>query len=99
MTVVLMKVLVDLHGFRVVDYFRSPHVYLYLFFSLGSFIALQLAYRLGTMMRTGPLQYGSSIAYSAVCSVLVFGNAIRPVQIASLAVIVLGVAGILRKHG
>ena len=98
MIVVLIKVLVDLHGFRVADYFRSPYVYLYLFFSLGSFIALQFAYRSGTMLRTGPLQYGSSIVYPAVCSVLVFGNVIRPLQIASLAAIVLAVAGILRKH-
>ena len=97
--VVLIKILVDLHGYRIIDYFRSPYAYLYLFFSLGSFIALQLAYRLGTMMRTGPLQYGSSIVYPAVCSVLVFGNVIRPLQIIFLAVIVLGVAGIMRKHG
>jgi multidrug transporter EmrE-like cation transporter len=98
MIVVLMKVLVDVHGFRLADYFGSPHFYLYLVFSLGGFIALQLAYRSGTMMMTGPLQYGSSIVYPAVCSSLVFGNAIGPVQIASLAAIVLGVAGILRKH-
>jgi len=98
MIVILMKVLVDLYGFRIVDYFRSPYAYLYLFFSLGSFIALQLAYRSGTMLRTGSLQYGSSIVYPAVCSVLVFGNVIRPLQIASLAAIVLGVAGIMRKH-
>ena len=98
MIVVLIKILVDLHGFRIVDYFRSPYAYLYLFFSLGSFIALQLAYRSGTMLGTGPLQYGSSIVYPAVCSVLVFGNVIRPLQVASLAAIVLAVAGILRKH-
>ena len=98
MIIILMKVLVDLHGFRIVDYFRSPYAYLYLFFSLGSFIALQLAYRSGPMLRTGPLQYGSSIVYPAVCSVLVFGNVPRPLQIVSLAAIVLGVAGILRKH-
>ena len=98
MIVVLMKTLVELYGFRVGDYFHSPYVYLYLLFSLTAFIALQLAYRIGTMMRTGPVQYGSSIVYPAVCSALVFGNVIRPVQIAALAVIVLAVAGILRKH-
>jgi drug/metabolite transporter (DMT)-like permease len=97
--VALMKILVDLHGFRVIAYFRTPYAYLYLFFSLGGFVALQLAYRSGTMLRTGPIQYGSSIVYPAICSVLVFGNAIKPVQTASLAAIVLGVAGILRKHG
>lgn len=99
MIVVLMKALVDLHGFRIVAYFRSPYAYFYLFFSLGAFIALQLAYRSGTMLRTGPLQYGSAIVYPAACSILVFGNALSPVQMASLAAIVFGVAGILRKHG
>jgi multidrug transporter EmrE-like cation transporter len=98
MVVVLMKTLVELHGFRIGDYLRSPYVYLYLLFSLSAFISLQLAYRIETMMRTGPVQYGSSIVYPAVCSALVFENTIRPIQIAALAAIVLAVAGILRKH-
>lgn len=95
---VLMKVLVEIYGFRVGDYLHSPYVYLYLFFSLTAFVAIQLAYRIETMMRTGPVQYVSSIVYPAVCSALVFGNVIRPIQIAALAAIVLAVAGILRKH-
>ncbi len=98
MIVVLMKVLVDLHGFRLVDYLGSPYFYLYLFFSLEAFIAIQLAYRSGAMLRTGPVQYGASIVYPAICSILVFGNAIGPVPGAALAAIVLGVAGILGKH-
>jgi drug/metabolite transporter (DMT)-like permease len=96
--VILMKTLVKLYGFRVGDYLHSPYVYLYLFFSLTAFIALQLAYKIETMMRTGPVQYVSSIVYPAVCSALVFGNVIRPIQIAALAAIALAVAGILRKH-
>jgi multidrug transporter EmrE-like cation transporter len=50
------------------------------------------------MMRTGPVQYGSSIVYPAVCSALVFGNVIRLIQIAALAAIILAIVGILRKH-
>jgi multidrug transporter EmrE-like cation transporter len=96
--VVLIKTVVETHGFRIAEYLRSPYVYLYLFFSLTAFIALQLAFRIGSMMRTGPVQYGSSIVYPAVCSALVFGNVIRPVQVAALAAIVLAVAGLLRKH-
>jgi drug/metabolite transporter (DMT)-like permease len=96
--VVLMKTLVKLYGFRVGDYLHSPYVYLYLLFSLTAFIALQLAYRIETMMRTGPVQYGSSIIYPAVCSVLVFRNVILPIQIAALAAIILAIVGILRKH-
>jgi multidrug transporter EmrE-like cation transporter len=98
MIIVLIKIVVETHGFRVAEYLRSPYVYLYLFFSLTAFIALQLAFRIGSMMRTGPVQYGSSIVYPAVCSALVFGNVIRPVQVAALAAIVLAVAGLLRKH-
>jgi drug/metabolite transporter (DMT)-like permease len=98
MIVVLMKALFEIYGFRVGDYLHSPYIYLYLLFSLTAFIALQLAYRIESMMRTGPVQYGSSIVYPAVCSALVFGNVIRPIQIAALAAIVLAVAGILRKH-
>ena len=96
MIVVLMRTLVLAHGTRVADYFRDPAFYLYLAVSLTAFLALQFAYKLDSLLRTGPVQYAASIVYPAVCAPIVFGSAVRPVQAAAILVIALGVVGILR---
>ena len=96
MIVVLMRMLVQAFGTRVGDYFASPYFYLYLVFSLLAFLSLQFAYKLETLLRTGPVQYGASILYPFFCSVLVFGNPVRPVQAAAILVIIMAVVGILR---
>ena len=96
MIVVLMRMLVQSFGTRVGDYFASPHFYLYLVFSLLAFLSLQFAYKLETLLRTGPVQYGAAILYPFFCSVLVFGNPVRPVQATAILVIITAVVGILR---
>jgi drug/metabolite transporter (DMT)-like permease len=96
MIVVLMRILVQAFGTRVGDYFGSPYFYLYIVFSLLAFLALQFAYKLDSLLRTGPVQYAASILYPALCSVLVFGNPVRPVQAAAILVIVMAAVGILR---
>lgn len=96
--VVFMKALVQAYGGRVAAYFASPYLYLYLVFSLLAFLALQFAYKLDSFLRTGPVQYAASILYPALCSALVFGNRVRPVQVAAILSIVLAVAGILRNR-
>ncbi len=98
MIVVLMKVLVQAFGTRVGDYFGSPYFYLYIVFSLLAFLSLQFAFKLDAFLRTGPVQYGASILYPALCSVLVFGDPVRPVPAAAIAVIILAVAGLLGGH-
>lgn len=98
MIVVTMKVLVRLYGFRVVDYLAAPYFYAYLAFSLTAFLALQLAYKRAEMMKVGPVQYATAIAYPVLGSIAVFGARFRPVQWAALAFLVFGVAGILRKR-
>ena len=98
MIVVLMKALVGLYGFRVPAYFSSPWFYLYLVFSLAAFLSLQMAYRMEALMKTGPVLYSLAIVYPAVCSVVVFGNALSAVQAAAAALIVVSVVGILRKR-
>lgn len=96
MILVLMRTLVQAFGTRVGDYFGSPYLYLYLVFSLLAFLALQCAYKLDSLLRTGPVQYAAAIIYPALCSILVFGNPVRPLQAAAIAVIVLSVFGILK---
>jgi drug/metabolite transporter (DMT)-like permease len=98
MIVVTTKALVHLHGFRIIAYLSSPYLYFYLLFSVVGFIALQLAFLRAGLMRVGPVQYSASIAYPALGSILVFGAVLHPVQWAALAVLILGVAGILRRR-
>lgn len=98
MIVVTMKILVRLYGFRVAGYFASPYLYVYLAFSLTAFLALQLAYKRAGLMSVGPLQYATAIAYPFLASVAVFGARLHALQWAALAVLVVGVAGILRKR-
>lgn len=98
MIIVTMKILVAAFGFHVAAYFSSPFLYAYLVFSLTAFLSLQMSYRLGAMMVVGPVQYTAALLYPAVCSVLVFANAMGGWQWGALAVIVVGVVGILRRH-
>jgi drug/metabolite transporter (DMT)-like permease len=96
--VVVLKVLVRIHGFRIAAYLTSPYFYLYLVFSLAGFLALQLAFKRAGLMRVGPVQYSVSIAYPVLGSLVVFGARLHPVQWAALACLILAVAGILRKR-
>jgi drug/metabolite transporter (DMT)-like permease len=98
MIIVTMKTLVMERGFVVADYFSSPLLYIYLLFSLTSFITLQAAYKLGPMMLVGPIQYSTAIIYPVLCSYWVFNKHIHLLQTAAIAVIVMAVAGILRKR-
>jgi len=98
MIVISLKVLVILFGFQVSAYFASPVLYLYLLFSLGAFVSLQAAYKLGSMMRVGPVQYSASIIYPVLCSLVVFGDSIHPLQLAAVVGLVFAVIGILQKH-
>lgn len=98
MIIITIKTLVTFSGFEVGRYLSSPYLYLYLFFSLGAFITLQISYKLGRMMEVGPVQYSASIIYPVLCSYFVFGNNIRLIQIASILVLIYGTAGILKKH-
>jgi drug/metabolite transporter (DMT)-like permease len=97
--IVTMKILVASHGFRIAAYFASPYLYLYLVLSLGSFLALQASYKMGSMLSVGPVQYTAAILYPVLCSAAVFGNHLHFMQIAAVGAVVVGVWGILIKHG
>lgn len=98
MIVVTLKILVLFFGFKIPLYFSSGYFYLYLLFSLAAFIFIQFAYKAGSMLLVGPVQYSATILYPAVCSALVFGKSLRSVQIASLILLVYAVVSILKKH-
>ncbi|MBD3414940.1 MAG: hypothetical protein GF421_10980 [Candidatus Aminicenantes bacterium] len=98
MIIVSIKALVTLSGFRIGSYFSSLYFYVYLFFSLAAFVTLQISYKLGPMMRVGPVQYGAAIVYPVLCSYSVFGNKLTFIQIASLFLLIFGTIRILKKH-
>ncbi len=93
-----MKILVGEHGLAVRAYFASPYLYLYLLFSLLSFVALQVSLRRGALIAVGPVQYSAGILVPVLCAAPVFGRRLHPLQFAAAAVIIYGVAAMLRKR-
>ncbi len=98
MIIVSIKTLVTFSGFNVSRYLTSTYLYLYLFFSIGAFITLQVSYKMGRMMLVGPVQYSASIIYPVLCSYFVFENNMGIIQIASIFVLICATAGILKRH-
>ncbi|MCP4158067.1 MAG: hypothetical protein GY757_60750 [bacterium] len=96
--VVALRVLVLNYQYKILLYFRSPYLYLYIFFALLSFVALQVALKKGAMMIIGPVQYSSNIIYPLLASLLVFDRTIHFIQFPAIGVIVFSVSAILRKH-
>jgi multidrug transporter EmrE-like cation transporter len=97
--VMTTKILVGEHGLAVRAYFGSPYLYVYLLFSLLSFVALQVALRRGALIAVGPVQYAAGILVPVLCAAPVFGRRLHPLQFAASLVIVYGVAGLLKKRG
>ncbi len=96
--VVSLKILVTLYGYRVGRYFGSVYLYLYISAALLSLISIQLAFKNGSMILTGQLQYSSNIIYPVIGSVLIFGNNPGVIQIVSLIIIIFSVIKILKNH-
>lgn len=97
-TLVIMNVMVKTCGANLADCLRSPYPYLFVLVGTASFVALQMALRLGDMIVVGPLQNAFLIIYPAFCSWLVFGSRLGIVQIAGIAAILLFCLAILRQH-
>lgn len=98
MILVTMKILVSQYGLNVPEYFSSPILYLYLLFSLTAFVSMQIAYKLGTMLLAGPVQYSAGIIYPLLCSGLIFENRLHSIQYLAVAAMILGVIALLKKR-
>jgi len=98
MIIVTMKILVSRFGLHVPEYFSSPFLYLYLLFSLTAFISMQIAYKLGAMLRAGPVLYSAGIIYPLLCSGLIFSNRIHILQYFAVAAMIYGVFALLKKR-
>ncbi len=68
--IILLKLLVVRYEYRIVDYFSSLYLYLYIIFALLALLCLQFALKKGALMLVGPLQYSSLILYPALCAPL-----------------------------
>ena len=96
--VVSLRLLVINYGYKVSLYFNSIYLYLYIFFALLSFIALQLALKKGPMIAVGPVQYATNIIYPACSTLLVFQRSLHLIQFLALASIIYSVINILRSR-
>lgn len=96
--VVFLKLLVLNHQYQVAQYFRSPYLYLYIGAALISLAALQLAFKYGPMMVTGPVQYSTTIIYPSIAAYIVFNRVIGIIQMVAIAMIISAVTAILKKR-
>jgi drug/metabolite transporter (DMT)-like permease len=96
--VITLRLLVVNFGYQVSSYLGSIYLYLYLGSALLSFIGLQLALKNGPMIVVGPVQYSTTIIYPVFAVFLVFRQAIHPVQVLAIVLIIYGVISILKKH-
>ncbi len=96
--VVFLGLLVNNYKYYVLKYFNSPYLYLYVFFALLSFFALQMALKKGAMIIIGPVQYASNIIYPLFASILIFNENIIAIQYLSIILIIYSVSKILKKH-
>jgi drug/metabolite transporter (DMT)-like permease len=96
--VVSLRLLVIRFDYKVFLYFSSLYLYLYIFFALLSFVALQLALKNGSMIAVGPVQYSTTIIYPLCATLVVFRQPIHPFQVLAVTLIVYSVVRILKKH-
>ncbi len=96
--VVFLRLLVLQYQYKIALYFDSPYLYLYIWFALFSFIALQLALKNGPMMIIGPVQYSTNIIYPLFAAFFVFNQFINLIQFFSIGLIVYSVINILKKR-
>lgn len=101
--VVAMKVLQLDKGLNLnIKYFSSIYLYLFLLNGLISFIAIQIAYKNGTMIMIAPLQYGFTVLYPIIISLFLFplkGGFFESFNIIALTIsIFISIWGIVSKH-
>ena len=71
--VVAMKLLqLDKGSQLKLTYFSSIYLYLFLLNGLISFIAIQIAYKNGSMIMIAPMQYGFTVLYPIIISLFLF---------------------------
>ncbi len=85
-----------------ISYLSSLYLYLFLLNGLISFIAIQIAYKNGSMIMIAPLQYGFTVLYPIIASLFLFpvnSSFVESLDIIALTIsIFISIWGILSKH-
>ncbi len=87
--IVYLKIVVNIFGFRIIKYFSSPYLYIYLFFSIAAFVFLQLAYKNGDMLIVGPIYYSLNIVYTTIVTIFCFKVKMEIIQYFAMSMIIL----------
>ncbi len=98
MMVVYLKLLIGERGYSVSEYFSCLWFWLYVFFALLSFIAIQVACKKGDMVTVGPVQYCATILWPLFAAFVVFGEKISVLQLFMFMIITASVFSILKKR-
>lgn len=85
-----------------ISYLSSLYLYLFLLNGLISFIAIQIAYKNGSMIMIAPLQYGFTVLYPIIASLFLFpvnSSLFESLDIIALTILIfISIWGILSKH-
>ncbi len=96
--VVSLKALVLIYEYKIIDYFNSVYLYIYIAGAVFSLIALQLSFKRGSVMITGQLQYSMIIIYPMLGSMFVFSRQINVLSLLPVLMIITGITGILKNR-
>jgi len=96
--VVYLGLLIQNFGNKIIEYPKSPYLFLYLFFALLSFFSLQIAMKKGEMIIIGPVQYSMNIIYPVFASLLLFDIRFVLQQYLAIILIVYSMSKILKRH-
>ncbi len=96
--VVYLGLLIQNFGNKIIEYPKSPYLFLYMLFALLSFFSLQIAMKKGEMIIIGPVQYSMNIIYPVFASLLLFDIKFVIQQYLAITLIVYSISGILKRH-
>ncbi len=96
--VVFLSLLVLNYQYKILLYFNSIYLYLYIGFALLSFFSLQIALKMGEIIILGPVQYSANIIYPLLVSLLALNQIIVIVQFLAILLIIYSLTKILKKH-
>lgn len=93
-----MKILHMERGTRLLSYLSSPYLYCFIIVSALSMVAIQMAYRMGTMILVGPAQFATTVFYPILAAYPIFSLPVNPVQVICFLVIVTIVVLMVKEH-
>ena len=93
-----MKILQLERGTQLLSYLGSPYLYCFFTVSALSMVAIQMAYRMGSMILVCPAQFATTVFYPILAAYPIFSLPVNPVQVVCFIAIVTTVVLMVKDH-